>query len=311
MKKTILTLATLIFASGVIFSETLPPKPTRYFNDTAGIVSAAKANQFNEQLAQFERDTSNQVVVATYPTMDTDSSVEDFTQRIAESWGVGQRDKNNGIVLFVFMNPKKIYIQVGRGLEGAVPDVVTYDIYSKMKSYFKQKEFENGFTVGINALLAAAKGEYKGTGKTDAERPSQIVQKKSDSMAGIWIAMFVTMLGALIAVIAFIFYRKQQIRKINQETQENLEMARQEHVARLIPTKRHIGTPMRHKPRSQEKSNYIPIPVPIPVSESSHDDDDDDKPSSSSSSSSDSGFSMPSFESGGGSFGGGGAGGDF
>src|SRR5437762_14368237 len=83
-------------------AEVIPPKPPRYFNDYAGAVSKEAASRFNEQLAQFERETSNQVVVAVFPKMQSDSSVDDYTQRVAQSWGVGQKDKRNGVVLFVF-----------------------------------------------------------------------------------------------------------------------------------------------------------------------------------------------------------------
>src|SRR5438128_11041928 len=88
-------------------AETIPPKPDRYFNDYAGVVSKEAALRFNEQLAQFERETSNQVVVAVFPKMQSDSSVDDYTQRVAQSWGVGQKDKRNGAVLFVFIEDVK------------------------------------------------------------------------------------------------------------------------------------------------------------------------------------------------------------
>ena len=74
-------------------AEFIPPKPPAYFNDYANVVSKEAARRFNEQLAQFEHETSNQVVVAVFPKMQSDSSVDDYTQRIAQSWGVGQKDK--------------------------------------------------------------------------------------------------------------------------------------------------------------------------------------------------------------------------
>ncbi|MDQ6625772.1 MAG: TPM domain-containing protein, partial [Verrucomicrobiota bacterium] len=99
-------------------AEVIPPKPAGYFNDYAGVVSRSGALQFNEQLAQFERETSNQVVVAVFRKMQTDSDIADYTHRVAQSWQVGQADKRNGAVLFVFVDDHKMYIQVGYGLEG-------------------------------------------------------------------------------------------------------------------------------------------------------------------------------------------------
>src|SRR5256714_12683985 len=88
-------------------AEVIPPKPARYFNDYAGVVSKEAASRFNEQLAQFERETSDQVVVAVFPKMQSDSDVADYPQRVAEAWGVGQKERRNGVVLFVFIQDRK------------------------------------------------------------------------------------------------------------------------------------------------------------------------------------------------------------
>src|SRR5213076_2013170 len=74
-------------------AEVIPPKPDRYFNDYAHVVSSSAAARFNEQLAQFERDTSNQVLVAVFPKMQSDDDIAAYTQRVAQAWGVGQKEK--------------------------------------------------------------------------------------------------------------------------------------------------------------------------------------------------------------------------
>src|SRR6266404_4490158 len=126
-------------------AEVIPPKPDAYFNDYAGIVSKDAALRFNEQLAQFERDTSDQVVVAVFPKMQSDDDVAAYTQRVAQSWAVGQRDKRNGVVLFVFIQDRKIFIQVGYGLEGALPDAIAFDIYeNRIKPHFRNNDYEGG-----------------------------------------------------------------------------------------------------------------------------------------------------------------------
>jgi len=152
-------------------AEVIPAKPAAYFNDYAGIVSKSAASRFNEQLAQFERETSNQVVVAIYPKMQSDDDVAAYTQRIAESWGVGQKDKRNGVVLFVFTQDRKMYIQVGYGLEGALPDLTAYDITEyRIKPHFRTNDYEGGLAEGIDSIFKAIRGEYTGTGKTVLER---------------------------------------------------------------------------------------------------------------------------------------------
>jgi uncharacterized protein len=154
-------------------AEVIPPKPAAYFNDYAGVVSKEAANHFNEQLAQFERDTSNQVVVAVFPKMQSDSEVADYTQRVAQAWSVGQKEQRNGVVLFVFTQDRKMFIQVGYGLEGALPDLTAFDITEyRIKPHFRNNDYEGGLAEGIDSIFKAIRGEYKGTGKTVLERRS-------------------------------------------------------------------------------------------------------------------------------------------
>jgi uncharacterized protein len=152
-------------------AEVIPPKPDRYFDDYAGVVSKEAASQFNEQLAQFERETSDQVVVAVFPKMQSDSDIADYTQRVAQAWGVGQKDRRNGVVLFVFIQDRKMFIQVGYGLEGALPDATAFDITERhIKPLFRAGNYEAGLAAGIDLICKAIRGEYKGSGKTVAER---------------------------------------------------------------------------------------------------------------------------------------------
>src|SRR6266566_5620729 len=162
----------LLLASLQSFAaEIIPPKPDRYFNDYAGVVSKEAAHRLNEQLAQFERDTSDQVVVAVFPKMQSDSDVADYTQRVAQAWGVGQKERRNGVVLFVFIEDRKVIIQVGYGLEGALPDATAFDITERqIKPLFRTGNYEAGLSTGIDLICKAIRGEYKVSGKTVAER---------------------------------------------------------------------------------------------------------------------------------------------
>jgi uncharacterized protein len=169
-------LAFLLLVSLHAFAaEVIPPKPTGYFNDYAGVVSKDAAHRFNERLAQFERDTSDQVVVAVFPKMQSDSDIADYTQRVAQAWGVGQKDRRNGVVLFVFTEDRKMFIQVGYGLEGALPDITAFDITEyHIKPYFRVGDYENGLAIGIDLICKAIRGEYKGSGKTVAEQRGHV-----------------------------------------------------------------------------------------------------------------------------------------
>ena len=161
-----------IFAGtlGALRAETMPSKPDRYFNDYAGVVDKAAAADLNEQLAQFERDTSTQLLVAIYRSMQSESDVADYTQRIAQTWGVGQKGKNNGAVLFVFVADHQMFIQTGYGLEGALPDATAFDItHNLIAPYFKKEDYTGGLKAGVTAMMQAVRGEYKGTGRTVKE----------------------------------------------------------------------------------------------------------------------------------------------
>ena len=161
-------LALLCFS--VFAGETIPPKPAQHFNDYAGVVSGATADRLNQQLAQFERDSSDQVLVVVYPHMQSDSSIEDYTVRVAQSWQVGLGGKNNGAVLFVFAQDHKMFIATGYGLEGVLPDITCKRIIdNEIAPNFKAGNYDAGLTAGVDAIMAAAKGEYKGTGQTNAE----------------------------------------------------------------------------------------------------------------------------------------------
>lgn len=147
--------------------EVIPPSPTEHFNDYASIVSPATAEALNAKLEQFERDTSSQILVVIYPTMKSDSSVEDYTVRVAQSWHVGVKGKDNGAVLFIFAQTHKLFIQVGYGLEGALPDALAKRIIDdEIVPRFHSGDYDGGVTAGVNAIMAATRGEYHGTGRS-------------------------------------------------------------------------------------------------------------------------------------------------
>jgi uncharacterized protein len=159
-----------LLLAGARAAEVIPPAPRDHFNDYAGIVAPAAARSLNAELAQFERDTSNQIVVAIFPHLQSDSAIEDYTVRVAQAWGVGQHDQKNGAVLFIFSQDRKLFIQVGYGLEGVLPDALCKQIIAnEITPRFRSGDFTGGVTAGVHAMLAAVRGEYRGTGRTVAD----------------------------------------------------------------------------------------------------------------------------------------------
>jgi uncharacterized protein len=182
-----LTFFSLVLGFVVVVShgaKTLPPKPSAYFNDYAGLIPAASARALDSRLAQFERETSNQIVVVVFPRMESKSSVEDYTVRIAQNWGVGQKGRNNGAVLFAFMAERQLRIEAGYGLEGALPDAICLAIITnELAPRFRAGDFAGGFDAAITGMIAATRGEYRGTGRIAGDRlPSGTARSRQQSL---------------------------------------------------------------------------------------------------------------------------------
>jgi uncharacterized protein len=138
-----------------------PPAPKLYFNDYAGMVSGADAARLNEKLAQFDQQSSNQVLVVIYPKL-TSPSMEDFTIRAAQAWKAGRGKLDNGVVFFVFRDDKQMRLEVGYGLEGALPDATAKRILAdQVTPAFREGRFTQGIEAGIDAIIAVTRGEYK------------------------------------------------------------------------------------------------------------------------------------------------------
>jgi len=149
----------------------LPPKPTRYATDRAGVIAPPRLAALNEKLAAFERETSNQVLVYVDRRLPEGTTLEEMAAQAVRSWGVGQKDRSNGAVLFVFVDQRAMRLEVGYGLEGPIPDARAKQITSDvMKPFFKKGDYAGGIEAGVDAVLHAARGEgYAGSGRTVAE----------------------------------------------------------------------------------------------------------------------------------------------
>lgn len=148
-------------------AETIPPMPAQQFNDYAGVVSTATAQRLDAALENLEKTDGTQIVVAIFQKMQSDSALEDYTVRVAREWRAGRAGLNNGAILFVFIEDRAVRIEVGYGLEGAIPDATAKRIIeNEIIPHFRNGNFEQGLAAGTQALIQAAQGEYQGTGRT-------------------------------------------------------------------------------------------------------------------------------------------------
>jgi uncharacterized protein len=163
----------------------IPEAPTRYVTDGAGVLSPEAASALNTRLEQFEKETSNQILVWTAKRIPGGMDIADFGVRTGRKWGVGQADRRNGVVLFVFSEDRKARIEVGYGLEGVIPDAIAKRILDEQAiPHFRDGDYAAGITAAADGIMAAAKGEYKGTGTTVAERKGRGRKQKNDLWIG-------------------------------------------------------------------------------------------------------------------------------
>lgn len=158
----LLALSCLPLVAGGAWALDIPARPEARVNDYAGVLSAAERAALEQQLAEFEQSTSNQIVVVTFASLESED-VDDYVVRLFKAWNLGQAGRDNGVLLAVFMAEKRVRIEVGYGLEGVVPDAMAGRIIrNELAPEFREGRPGAGIVRAVTALMAASKGEYTG-----------------------------------------------------------------------------------------------------------------------------------------------------
>lgn len=165
MKKLVVLLVVLSWYFTVSAQIPERPSPPRLVNDFAEVLDQDEQNSMERILEQFARETSTQIVVVTVNDLHG-YDPGDFAFRLGEAWGIGQKDKDNGLV--ILLKPKKdnergqVFIATGYGLEGVLPDAVVNGaiIDTEMIPYFKDGKYYSGLQSGINVIMDITRGEY-------------------------------------------------------------------------------------------------------------------------------------------------------
>lgn len=170
----ILAAALALFAGRALALE--PPRLEGRVNDYGEMISR-KAEGFIERIStELEQSDSTQLVVLTVPSLEGDS-LEEFSIRTAEAWGIGQKDSDNGLLLVVARDERKIRLEVGYGLEGVMTDLMAGRIIDyEISPRFARGDFDGGFIAGVQAAADVVKGEYTApAGRTrGAETPNPL-----------------------------------------------------------------------------------------------------------------------------------------
>jgi len=162
-------LAALLLAAASAGALEVPPLRGRV-NDYANMIPAGAESRIDAVAAQLESSDSTQIVVLTVPSLEGED-LEDFSIRVAETWGIGQEENDNGVLLLVAQSERRIRIEVGYGLEGVFTDLQAGRIIdNEISPYFKAGQFGEGLVRGTEAIADTVRGEYE-AGEQTAAKP--------------------------------------------------------------------------------------------------------------------------------------------
>jgi uncharacterized protein len=146
------------------------PKLQGYVNDDAGMISSSAKSKIEETLRAFEQSDSTQIVILTIPSLKGED-IEKFGITVGDTWKIGQKAKDNGAILIVSKQERRIRIEVGRGLEGKLTDLMSGRIIDGViKPRFKEGDFDGGFIAGVSSMIDATRGEFKAEQRTVHQR---------------------------------------------------------------------------------------------------------------------------------------------
>lgn len=174
MKKYLLIVISVILFLPAAWSYALDvPELKGRVNDYADMISPEAESLLEERLKAFEESDSTQVVILTVNSLEGDA-LEDFTIRVAEKWKIGQSKKDNGVILFASKNDRRMRIEVGRGLEGVLTDLLSGRILDNvMRPKFRSGDFDGGFLDGAGAIIDACRGEFKNDAPPESSSRSE------------------------------------------------------------------------------------------------------------------------------------------
>jgi uncharacterized protein len=128
-------------------------------NDYAGLLRPDERARLESRLAEGERATGAQVVVAIFRSLEGDS-LEDYSIRLAQRWRIGQKSLDNGVIMLIFVDDRKIRLEVGYGLESVIPDIVAGGlIRDTLAPRFREQRYAAGIEAATDAIYARIRGE--------------------------------------------------------------------------------------------------------------------------------------------------------
>jgi uncharacterized protein len=165
MLRQLLALAALVGAwlAPLAWAEELPPRPSGYILDEPDVLPSSEESALRSQLRNYEARTSNEVVVAIFSQLPEGQILEEYTAKLGRSWGLGTKQRDNGLILFLFVNERTSRLEVGYGLEGVLPDSVADRILrDQLQPAAVRGDYPGGIKAAVTRILARAEHEYEG-----------------------------------------------------------------------------------------------------------------------------------------------------
>ena len=164
--RTILTSLILILLSMSVSAQEIKlperPDPPRLVNDMAGMLNADEASALEQKLDTYNDSTSTQIAVVIISTLDG-AEINQFSTELFHKWQIGQKGKDNGVLLFIAKNDRKLFITTGRGVEEFLPDAICKRIIEQIiKPQFKAGNYAQGINDGVDQMMVRLSGQFKG-----------------------------------------------------------------------------------------------------------------------------------------------------
>ena len=190
-----------LLAHGAAEDVAIPSLKARV-TDLTGTLDGGQRAALEAKLAAFEQRKGSQIAVLLVPTTQPET-VEQYSIRVAEQWKIGRKDVDDGVLLLIAKNDRKLRIEVGRGLEGVLPDAIAKRIIAEdIAPWFKQGNFSDGINAGVDRIIKVVDGEPLPEAKPKSGgAPSDV--KVDDALT--WGAILVVFLGGVLRSIFGVF----------------------------------------------------------------------------------------------------------
>ncbi len=157
-----------VLSWGATYPE--PPQPFRYVNDYTHTLTQQQQQAIEQQLVAYSQKTSSQIAVVMIPSTG-DVEIADYAFRLGDRLGIGRKQLNNGVLMLIAKNDRKIFIATGQGLEGALPDAFLGKVIRQVITpAFKENRYATGIAEGLKYIIAASQGEFKPEQLAEEER---------------------------------------------------------------------------------------------------------------------------------------------